>query len=1363
MATQAIPEGTAGASTDAQSFAERLSQKHATSNGHGPIIEDTIDEEDVLHPPPSSTVEKQHTEAPPAPVLVPADEPVAQNMSEKAMGKQKAPQQTATPTELGTADDIGTKSEELFPPLGGGSKTRAPGPTSAAWGAKKPASVGNGTSNGVNGHAPTSSAASSRPSTPASGNLTPGSSNRSAVPKSMSMPGRHSESVQFAPSQLIPRHQLKNPVQDVLRDINKRSKATVEMKPGPGGVICFEGKGPVDAVRQALRDVAKEVGSKQAVKVPIPASVRPHIIGRQGAVIQAIAQRTGAHIQVPKAEESPHSHDDDDNTTIDVSIEGDAISAEMARREIERIVNERTSTVNVRLRDVPAEFYPYIAGPHNSGVTALEQGRDIKVKVPAYYSWSHQPPPQPSSSGPPGFLPHPNSHIQLSGDRRAVQDARAQIERQVEVLRRQITLAQLAINRGQHQFIIGDRGNSLHDLLQETGCAVILPPETDDTEMLTVTGPRDKIELGLDKVMNLATSMQSSIVDIGRQHSNAPIGAQAHARALTRYLHQREVIAKLEKLYDSRIVLPAGEEGPVAWEVYSRDGKNTIRARSDIMSIINAHPPSRLLHMEIDPFFYEHLKAAHSRQIQEDHGVHVLFPNETDIKPQVVLVYDGSQAEGADFEVPRQKPLQSEVAQFEEALRKAQEHILNLISGQGSIEATEIAVPSMYHEKLRKYAAREQQDLPNGQLPIQITTGENSTAAPTRQMPRTIGQGVFLRGPSTRLDAFAEKIRAFVEAEKQDELERGFTMSFDFPQKHANYLIGKKGENINKLREEFDVDIQVNDGKVELKGPKAKAEAAKSKILAMSKKLDDEATHVLKIKPQYHREMIGAKGSQVNRLQDRYNVRVQFPRSAQSHHDHDETASEAGTPRFNRSNQALDEVIIRGPRKGADEARDELLNLLQWTMDTSHGAVVSVAQGQLPSLIGQGGKEMDSIREITGAKVDVPGSRDVADPSGRVDLKIKGTKKQVEEAKKLLEEKVKIFDASITKSLDVDKKFHKALIGAGGANIRNIVVQAGGSEDRRELARTIKFPRQDSDESTIRLEGDKDLVEKLIQAINAFVEQRENQSTEVVEIAPEKHRLLIGHGGETRKALETKFNISLDIPRQTVQGPERSHVKLAGSPENVEKAKHHILQLVQDQEGETVHVPRDLHNVVSDNGQFFRRLRQDHKVTVDHAGQQPPTRPTSAPRPRINAGAALPLITDEPDSLDNHSWEIVDHGSEITETGEIPWVLRGSPQNVARARATLQKALEQARMSGSTGYLILPDPKTYRFIIGPGGSQINSIRKETGCKINVPRDQAKGEAIEIVGSSQGVERAKDIILETVRNGAANSNGGRRPS
>ena len=348
-----------------------------------------------------------------------------------------------------------------------------------------------------------------------------------------------------------------------------------------------------------------------------------------------------------------------------------------------------------------------------------------------------------------------------------------------------------------------------------------------------------------------------------------------------------------------------------------------------------------------------------------------------------------------------------------------------------------------FHDKVSKFVVREQQNMKPDDIPVRVLVGEprghKGKMAP-QQSPiaaAALENEVSLRGPAESVEELASKIYAFVEQEKQDEIERGYTITFDYPQKFANYLIGKRGENIKKYREEFDVDIQVNDGKVEVKGPKAKAEAAKARIIALGKKLEDEATHVLKIKPQYHRDMIGPKGGQVNRLQERYNVRVQFPRSAPAAFVSDDqsigdTASEVGGARNGRSNQAPDEVIVRGPRKGADEARDELLNLLQWTIDNSHTATVSVAQSQIPSLIGQGGREMENMRMTTGATIDVPGVRDAVDPSGRAEIRLKGTKKQVEDARKLLEQRAKVFDENITKSIEVDKKYHKALIGGGG-------------------------------------------------------------------------------------------------------------------------------------------------------------------------------------------------------------------------------------------------------------------------------------------------------------------------------------------
>ena len=64
----------------------------------------------------------------------------------------------------------------------------------------------------------------------------------------------------------------------------------------------------------------------------------------------------------------------------------------------------------------------------------------------------------------------------------------------------------------------------------------------------------------------------------------------------------------------------------------------------------------------------------------------------------------------------------------------------------------------------------------------------------------------------------------------------------------------------------------------------------------------------------------------------------------------------------------------------------------------------------------------------------------------------------------------------------------------------------------------------------------------------------------------------------------------------------------------------------------------------------------------------------------------------------------------------------------------------------------------FRLVVGSGGSTINDLRKKTSTKINVPRDQAKNEAIEIVGPRDGVEQARQLILEIVSNASKGGNG-----
>ena len=307
------------------------------------------------------------------------------------------------------------------------------------------------------------------------------------------------------------------------------------------------------------------------------------------------------------------------------------------------------------------------------------------------------------------------------------------------------------------------------------------------------------------------------------------------------------------------------------------------------------------------------------------------------------------------------------------------------------------------------------------------------------------------------------------------------------------------------------------------------------------------------------------------------------------------------------------------------------------------------------------------------------------------------------------------------------------------------MAEAGGPDRSTQV---VKFPPRESDSTVIRIEGTDSVVTKIAEAIEAFVSQQEDQTSDMVDVPTEKHRFLIGRGGDTRRRLQEQFHVSLDIPKN---GSGQTYVKITGSAEDVSKAKEHIARITKGQEGDSIPIPISLHHKVAQEGRFFRDLRRDYGVTVGHGGRKPPAKDEAA-APRAKVNGPVPLITDDA-SVEDFSWDLQEGPALSSDAPTIPWIISGpSEAQVAAAKALVERAVEAASAPSTTGYLILPDPRSKRLVIGAGGRNINTIRAQTGCDIQVPRRGQEGEAITIIGSRTGCEEAKAMILEAVENG-----------
>jgi len=144
-----------------------------------------------------------------------------------------------------------------------------------------------------------------------------------------------------------------------------------------------------------------------------------------------------------------------------------------------------------------------------------------------------------------------------------------------------------------------------------------------------------------------------------------------------------------------------------------------------------------------------------------------------------------------------------------------------------------------------------------------------------------------------------------------------------------------------------------------------------------------------------------------------------------------------------------------------------------------------------------------------------------------------------------------------------------------------------------------------------------------------------------------------------------------------------------------------------------VTVPLKYHNAISQQGSFFRTLR-NFGVFVDHSAL--PTKsgiPSRPPAARIDEAEA-----GEPE------WEIVSNYQDTdTDEGDSTWTLKAKDQvGMERAEELIQEAINYASTLTHVGFLTLPDRSLFPKIVGTKGANVSRLRNETGADIIVSRE-----------------------------------------
>jgi rRNA processing protein Krr1/Pno1 len=216
-------------------------------------------------------------------------------------------------------------------------------------------------------------------------------------------------------------------------------------------------------------------------------------------------------------------------------------------------------------------------------------------------------------------------------------------------------------------------------------------------------------------------------------------------------------------------------------------------------------------------------------------------------------------------------------------------------------------------------------------------------------------------------------------------------------------------------------------------------------------------------------------------------------------------------------------------------------------------------------IIGKSGATLTQIKEETDTRISIP-----KDSSEACIVKITGTQKNCEAARDRIL-KIQHDQANIvTETVDVDAKYHNAIIGPKGKVLKDIIQQCGGV--------TITFPKEKGS-SKVTVRGAREDVDKAKTTLLELANEKAlNSFTIEVPVKKQFHRFIIGQKGAFINKIKDATGCRVIFPAS--QDDEADTITIIGKEAQCNETRDKILARVKELESiveETTEVPSAYH------------------------------------------------------------------------------------------------------------------------------------------------------------------------------------------
>uniref|UniRef100_A0A671STS1 Vigilin n=1 Tax=Sinocyclocheilus anshuiensis TaxID=1608454 RepID=A0A671STS1_9TELE len=540
------------------------------------------------------------------------------------------------------------------------------------------------------------------------------------------------------------------------------------------------------------------------------------------------------------------------------------------------------------------------------------------------------------------------------------------------------------------------------------------------------------------------------------------------------------------------------------------------------------------------------------------------------------------------------------------------------------------------------------------------------------------------------------------------------------PKEHHRFVIGKSGEKLQELELKTATKIQIPrpedpSNLIKISGTKEGLEKAKHEILLISAEQDKRAVERMNIEKVYHPFITGAYSKLVGELMQETGARINVP-----------------PPSVNKT-----EIVITGEKEQVALAMVKIKKIYEEKKKNATTIAVEVKKSQHKYVIGPKGNTLQEILDRTGVSVEIPpldsssetvilrGEPDrlgqaltevyakansytvssVSAPSwlhrfiigkkgqnlakitqqmpkvhiefteGEDKITLEGPTKDVQ----IVQVQIEAVVTDLVSRMDyteisVDPKFHRHLIGKGGANINRI-------KEHHKVS--VRIPPDNEKSNLIRIEGDPQGVQEAKKELLELASRMENERTKDMIIEQRFHRAIIGQKGEKVKEIRDKFpEVIINFPDPTQKS---DIVQLRGPRTEVEKCTKFmqkvVAEMVENSFSVSVPIFKQFHkNIIGKGGANIKKIREETNTKID--------------LPAENSNSEMIVITGKKASCEAAKNRIL----------------------------AIQKELD----AHVTMECVIPQ-KFHRSIMGPKGSRIQQITKDHNVQIKFPdREDQQG-------------------------------------